>query len=171
MDNKEIKIRQLVESDKSQLAKLANNNNISNNLRDYFPNPYNEEDAKSFIKMTIQQDPTVSFGIEFGGELCGVISLMLQDDMYRKSAEIGYWLGEPYWGKGITTKAVDQITKYGFEKLNLIRIYAGVIEYNTASMNVLEKSGFKKEGIFQKAIVKNGKIWNEHRYCILNKKI
>ena len=104
MDNREIKIRQLVALDKSQLAKLANNNNISNNLRDYFPNPYDEEDAKSFIKMTIQQDPTVSFGIEFRGEFCGVISLMLQDDMYRKSAEIGYWLGEPYWGKGITTK-------------------------------------------------------------------
>ncbi|EZH73272.1 GCN5 family acetyltransferase [Aquimarina atlantica] len=171
MDSKEIKIRQLVASDKSQLAKLANNHNISNNLRDYFPNPYNEEDAKSFIKMTIQQDPIVSFGIEFKGELCGVISLMLQDDMYRKSAEIGYWLGEPYWGKGITTKAVDQITKYGFEKLNLIRIYAGVIEYNTASMSVLEKSGFKKEGIFRKAIVKNDKIWDEHRYYILNKKV
>ncbi|MBG6128893.1 RimJ/RimL family protein N-acetyltransferase [Aquimarina sp. EL_43] len=171
MDSKEIKIRQLVESDKSQLAILANNNNISNNLRDYFPSPYDEEDAKSFIKMTIQQDPTVSFGIEFRGEFCGVISLILQDDMYRKSAEIGYWLGEPYWGKGITTKAVDQITKYGFEKLNLIRIYAGVIEYNTASMSVLEKSGFKKEGISQKAIIKNGKIWNEHRYYILNEKV
>ncbi len=171
MDSKAIRIRKLVASDKSQLAKLANNHNISNNLRDYFPNPYNEEDAKSFIKMTIQQDPIVSFGIEFRGELCGVISLMLQDDMYRKSAEIGYWLGEPYWGKGITTNAVGQITKYGFEKLNLIRIYAGVIEYNTASMSVLEKSGFKKEGIFRKAIVKNDKIWDEHRYYILNKKM
>ncbi|WP_438422552.1 GNAT family N-acetyltransferase [Aquimarina macrocephali] len=171
MDNREIKIRELEESDKSQMAKLAKNSNISNNLRDYFPNPYDEKDAKSFIEMTIQQDPAVSFGIEFRGELCGVISLMLQNDIYRKSAEIGYWLGEPYWGKGITTKAVDQITEYGFEKLNLIRIYAGIIEYNTTSMRVLEKSGFKKEGIFQKAIIKNDKIWDEHRYYILNKKM
>ncbi|WP_024768706.1 GNAT family N-acetyltransferase [Aquimarina macrocephali] len=171
MDNREIKIRELEESDKSQMAKLANNSNISNNLRDYFPNPYDEKDATSFIEMTIQQDPAVSFGIEFRGELCGVISLMLQNDIYRKSAEIGYWLGEPYWGKGITTKAVDQITEYGFEKLNLIRIYAGIIEYNTTSMRVLEKSGFKKEGIFQKAIIKNDKIWDEHRYYILNKKM
>ncbi|WP_106792642.1 GNAT family N-acetyltransferase [Aquimarina sp. Aq78] len=171
MDNREIKIRQLKESDKLQMAKLANNSNISNNLRDYFPNPYDEEDATSFIEMTIQQDPVVSFGIEFRGKLCGVISLMLQNDIYRKSAEIGYWLGEPYWGKGITTKAVDQITEYGFEKLNLIRIYAGIIEYNTTSMRVLEKSGFKKEGIFQKAIIKNDKIWDEHRYYILNKKM
>ena len=166
MDNKEIKIRQLEPSDKSQLAKLANNSNISNNLRDYFPNPYDEKDAKSFINMTIEQNPTASFGIEFGGKLCGVISLIIQNDMYRKSAEIGYWLGEPYWGKGITAKAVDLITEYGFEKLNLIRIYAGIIEYNTTSMRVLEKSGFKKEGIFQKTIIKNDKIWDEHRYYI-----
>ncbi|WP_101450964.1 GNAT family N-acetyltransferase [Aquimarina sp. MAR_2010_214] len=169
MNHKEINIRQLQESDKSQLARLANNSNISNNLRDYFPNPYDDEDAESFIKMTIAQDPTTSFGIEFEGELCGVISLILQNDIYRKSAEIGYWLGEPYWGKGITTKAVSQITEYGFEKLNLIRIYAGIIEYNTSSMRVLEKSGFKMEGIFQKAIIKNDKIWDEHRYYILNK--
>jgi RimJ/RimL family protein N-acetyltransferase len=169
MNNTEIKIRRLELSDQLQLTKLADNSDISNNLRDSFPNPYKEKDAQSFIYMTLQQNPVTSFGVEYNENLCGVISLILQTDIYRKSAEIGYWIGEPYWGKGIATQAVSQIVKYGFETLNLIRIYAGIIEYNTASMRVLEKSGFKKEGISLKAISKKDKIWDEHRYYILNK--
>jgi len=148
---------------------LANNKNIWDNLRDYIPYPYTVSDAKFFINLTKKQDPQQSFGIDFKNELCGVISLVLQKDVYRKSAEIGYWIGEPYWGKGIATKAVALITQYGFESLHLIRIYTGVFMHNTASMHVLEKNGYCKEGIFKNAVVKNDIVLDEHRYFIVNK--
>ncbi len=165
-----IKIRPLNLSDKSELAKLANNKKIWDNLRDYFPYPYNENDADFFIKLTEQENPKQNFGIEYNGKLCGVIGLIIQKDVYRKSAEIGYWIGEPYWGMGIATKAVELITVYGFNTLNLNRIYTGVFEYNTASMKVLEKNGFEKEGIFKMAVFKNEKFFDEHRYYKLSNK-
>ncbi len=165
-----IKIRPLNLSDKSELAKLANNKKIWDNLRDYFPYPYNENDADFFIKLTEQENPKQNFGIEYNGKLCGVIGLIIQKDVYRKSAEIGYWIGEPYWRMGIATKAVELITDYGFNTLNLNRIYTGVFEYNIASMKVLEKNGFEKEGIFKGAVLKNENIFDEHRYFKLNNK-
>ena len=89
----------------------------------------------------------------------------MQKDVYRESAEIGYWLGAPYWGKGIATKAVALVTHYGFETLRLNRIFTGVFSFNKASMRVLEKNGFTKEGIFKRAVVKNGITYDEHRYA------
>ena len=170
MNSPEIKIRPLELSDKPVLAILANNKNVSDNLRDFFPNPYGETDAESFINFTKNESPQQSFGMEYEGELCGVIGLIIQKDVYRKSAEIGYWIGEAYWKKGIATKAVELITKYGFEELKLIRIYAGVFEFNTGSMRVLEKNGFQKEGIFKNSIFKHEKVWDEHRYFKLTSK-
>ena len=94
----------------------------------------------------------------------GVISLVAQTDVYKKTAEIGYWIGEPFWNKGIATKTVNIITNYGFDQFNFVRIHTGVFEFNMASMRVLEKAGYKKDGLFEKAVIKNGQIWNEHRY-------
>ncbi len=169
MNDQDVNIRPLELSDKMALAALANNKKVWDNLRDSIPHPYHEEDAAFFINLTKKQNPQQSFGITYQGELCGVISLIIKKDVYKKSAEIGYWIGEPYWKKGIAIKAVAQITKYGFKKLNLVRIYAGVYEYNIASMKVLESNGYLKEGIFKKAVIKNDKIWDEHRYYKLNK--
>ena len=168
MGTKEIKLRELRLTDKSQLAFLANNKKISDNLRDLFPHPYKESDAEFFINLNSEEKPKRTFGIEYNEELCGIIGLVLQEDVYKKSAEIGYWLGEPYWGKGIATKAIELMTTYGFYELKLIRIYAGIFDYNTASMRVLENNGFKKEAVSKKAIWKNGKIHDEHRYYKLN---
>ena len=165
-----IKIRTLKISDKTELAKLANNKKIWDNLRDYIPFPYTESDADFFINLTNKEDPKQTFGIEYKGSLSGVIGLVIQKDVYQKSAEIGYWIGEPFWGNGIATKAVELITEYGFHKLDLNRIYTGVFEYNVASMKVLEKNGFQKEGIFKNAILKNNKVFDEHRFYKLNKK-
>ena len=165
-----IKIRPLKLSDKAELAKLANNKKIWDNLRDYIPYPYTESDAEFFINLTKDEDPKQTFGIEYDEELSGVIGLEVQKDVYQKSAEIGYWIGEPFWGNGIATKAVELITKYGFDKLDLNRIFSGVFEYNIASMKVLEKSGYEKEGIFKNAILKNNKVCDEHRFYKLNKK-
>ncbi len=135
-----IKIRPLKLSDKTELAKLANNKNIWDNLRDYIPFPYKESDAEFFIDLTNKEEPKQTFGIQYNGKLSGIIGLTIQNDVYKKSAEIGYWIGEPFWGNGIATKAVELITEYGFDKLDLNRIYTGVFEYNLASMKVLEKN-------------------------------
>ena len=168
MKPKEIKLRELHLSDKSHLAKLANNKKIWDNLRDSFPYPYSEKDAELFINLTIEENPKQNFAIDYAGELCGVIGLIIKNDIYSNSAEIGYWIGESFWGKGIATTAIELITNYGFEDLKLNRIYAGVFEFNNASMKALENSGYKKEGIFKKAVLKNAKFLDEHRYFKLN---
>lgn len=170
MKFKEVELRKLRKSDAVRLVELANNKKISQNLRDGFPHPYSLNDARSFLKKCLDQKITTTFAIEYKGEYVGNIGLMIGQDVYRKSAEIGYFIGEKYWNKGITTKAVNLITEFGFQELELIRIHSGVFEFNTASMRVLEKCGFTKEGIFQKAIYKNKKVLNEYRYSKINPK-
>ena len=159
-----IKLRDLEITDTEKLTELADNKSIWDNVRDYLPHPYKLSDAEFFINSVKKENPRQNFGIEYEGELCGVIGLIVQNDVYKKSAELGYWIGEYYWGKGIATKAVELITKYGFEKLQIIRIYSSVFENNIASMKVLEKNGFLREGVFKKAVVKNEIIMDEHRY-------
>ncbi len=168
MNFNDIVLREFKETDIPLLAELANNKKVSVNLRDAFPYPYSLQDAKAFITQCKKQNPVTTFAIEWKGNYVGNIGLMIGTDVYRKSAEIGYFIGEPYWNKGITSTAVKRITEYGFTALNLKRIYTGVYEYNAASMKVLEKNGYKKEGVFQKSVYKNGKFWNEHRYYKLN---
>lgn len=159
-------LRLLEDSDSSALARLLNNKNIWDNLRDFIPFPYTKDDAIFFINLTKQEKPQLTFAIEFEDQLCGIVGLVAQEDVYRKTAEIGYWIGEPFWNKGIATAAVKLITEYGFDQLGLIRIHTGVFEYNIGSMKVLEKCGYKKDGVFEKAVIKNGQVWNEHRYSI-----
>ncbi len=157
-------LRQLQDSDAPALTHLANNKKIWDNVRDILPHPYSIDDAIAFINLTKQENPQVSFAIEYNGQFCGMIGLIPQQDVYRLTAEIGYWLGEPFWGKGIATKAVKLVTEYGFNELNFIRIHTGIFEHNIASMKVLEKNGYKKDCVFEKSIIKNGIILNEHRY-------
>lgn len=166
--NNKIKIRQYSRYDIKKLTELCNNKKIWDNLRDFIPYPYTEKDAEEFIKLCSKEDPIITFAIDFSDKLVGCIGLIPQKDIYRLNAEIGYWIGEPYWGLGIATQAVRLTVDYGFNKLNLIRIYTGVFDYNIASQRVLEKAGFKKEGIFEKATVKNGQIHDENRYSIIN---
>ena len=109
----------------------------------------------------------MTFAIDYEGQFCGVIGLTRQTDVYKKTAEIGYWIGEPFWNKGIATKSVKLMTSYGLQSLDFIRIHTGVFEYNIGSMRVLEKNGYTKDGVFKKSIFKNGKIWDEHRYSII----
>ena len=158
-------LRPLRQTDAERLAHLANNEKISRNLRDGFPNPYTLADAENFLKKFTNQDPVTFFGIDYDGEYVGNIGLVPGQDVYRKSAEIGYFIGEPYWNKGIVTTAVNLISEYGFNHLDIIRIHTGVFEYNPASMHVLEKCGFVKEGVFRKSVVKQGKLWDEVRYA------
>ncbi|MBN1650200.1 MAG: GNAT family N-acetyltransferase [Bacteroidales bacterium] len=162
-----IKLRQLDIKDVDRLAEIANNRKISINLRDAFPSPYSEEDARSFIQMCYKQNPSTIFAIEYEGIYVGNIGLELGNDVYRKSAQIGYFIDEAFWNKGIVTQAVMQLTAFGFETLNMERIHTGVFEFNRASQRVLEKCGYHKEGVFRKAVLKNGKLYDEIRYSKL----
>ena len=162
-----IVLRALRLSDAKRLSELANNENISRNLREGFPNPYTLADAEYFLAKFANQDLLIFFGIDYNGEYVGNISLVLFEDIYRMSAEIGYFIGEPYWNKGIVTTAVNLITDYGFNHLGIVRIQTGIFEYNTASQRVLEKCGFVKEGVFRKSVFKQGKLWDEVRYALL----
>ncbi len=162
-----IKLRPLDIKDVDRLTEIANNRKISINLRDAFPNPYTKEDARSFIQLCYKQNTSTIFAIEYEGIYVGNIGLELGNDVYRKSAQIGYFIDEAYWNKGIVTKAVKLLTKFGFEHLNMERIHTGVFEFNLASQRVLEKCGYQKEGVFRKAVLKNGKLYDEIRYSKL----
>lgn len=158
-------LRELEEKDLPKLAEYANNKKVSVNLRDTFPNPYSIDDAKFFFELKRKENPKTTFAIEYKGEIIGNIGLIQGEDVYRNSAELGFFIGEPFWNKGIVTKAVNLIVKYGFEKLQKIRIFSCVFEFNTASQRVLEKCGFEKEAVFKKSITKNGKIYDEIRFA------
>ncbi|NLE36195.1 MAG: GNAT family N-acetyltransferase [Bacteroidales bacterium] len=160
-----VTIRKFRRSDKFRMAEIADNEKVAVNLRDAFPSPYTVEDAQKFISMCLKQDPYEVFAIEYEGEYVGNIGLHRQDDVYRKTAELGYFIGEPYWNKGITTRAVNLICDYGFRELDIIKIFSGVFSFNTASQKVLEKCGFALEAVLKSAVIKNGKIFDEYRYA------
>lgn len=158
----EIKLRKWNNQDTQPLARLANNPNIANYLRDVFPYPYQAKDAAFFIQMCQQVDSNIDlpFAITVDGSLVGSIGLTRQLDVKRKSAELGYWIGEEYWNKGIATQAVKQICEIGWNYWDINRIYAEVFSNNLASCQVLKKSGFQQEGILQKSIFKNGNFFD-----------
>ncbi|HNX79325.1 MAG TPA: GNAT family protein [Prolixibacteraceae bacterium] len=159
-----VSLRPFRQEDAPRLAELANNEKIAVNLRDGFPHPYTPDDAEKFIEMALSK-PDQIFAIEYQGEYVGNIGVHLKSDVYRLGAEIGYFLGEPYWGKGIMTKAVNLVCDYAFRELGIVRIDTGVFDFNPASMRVLEKCGFVREAVFRKSVIKRGKICNEVRYA------
>ncbi len=160
-----VTIRKFRRSDKIRMAEMANNEKVAANLRDSFPYPYTPEHAEKFISMCFMMEPYQVFAIEYGGEYVGNIGLHPQDDVYRKTAELGYFIGEAYWHKGITPRAVNLICDYGFRELDVIKIYSGVFSFNTASQRVLEKCGFEREAVLRNAVIKNGRICDEIRYA------
>jgi len=156
-------IRSWALEDIPSLARHANNAKVSVNLRDGFPYPYSETDAEIFISANL--DAAWNFTIAVNGEAAGGIGLVIGADVHRFTAEIGYWLAEPYWGRGITSKAVQALTDYAFQHTGLVRIYASVFETNPTSMRVLEKNGFQFEGILRKNVIKNGAILDNFLYA------
>lgn len=158
----QIIVRPWRREDASQLALISNNRNIWNNVRDMLPSPYTVMDAMQWISHCTQQDPALNFAVEYDGQVAGSIGCVPQTDIHRKNMEIGYFIGEPYWGKGIATEAVRQLVAYIQERFSVIRLFAGVFEHNTASMKVLQKNGFYLEGIHRKAIIKNNEILDEY---------
>jgi len=154
--------------DEISLQKHADNPNISCFLLDRFPSPYTMEAAVWWVDGLIgQPEPLLNFAIAIDDQVIGGIGLEPREDVYRKTALLGYWLSEELWGKGIITEAVKLITQYAFEHLDIIRIQAGVLSKNPASMRVLEKAGYQKEGISKNAVIKNGEVLDEHVYAIV----
>lgn len=160
-------IRSYEYSDKEALLKYANNYSVSKFLRDRFPFPYTEADAESWLHQACNQEIETNLVIANEKELIGAIGVNLQDDVNRFSAEIGYWLAEPFWGKGITTLALKKFTEFAFTNFNLNRIYACVFAGNEASEIVLLRARYTKEATLRKAVFKEGKFLDQYIYAIL----
>jgi ribosomal-protein-alanine N-acetyltransferase len=154
-------------NDAQNIVPLANNEKIAGNLRNAFPYPYTLDDAHLFITKSMHQNKRrqLNKAIEIEELASGSISLLTQDDISCKSGELGFWLGEPFWGKGIMSAAVEQVCEIGFGEFDMIRIYARPFAENTAARKTLEKSGFELEGIFKKSIYKNGKAMDSCMYA------
>lgn len=151
--------------DELSLVKHANNQKIWMNVRDHFPYPYTLSDAERWIFHASASLKDTVFAIVVNGNAVGGIGLIAKADVYKKSMEIGYWLGEEFWGQGIITEAIGAITEYGFSHFDIVRIYADVFEWNIASARALEKNGYVFEARLKKAIYKNGKIGDVLMYA------
>lgn len=164
---KNIVLRPWRNTDTHSLVKYANNYNIWKNVRDSFPHPYTYKDAEIWVRVASKERPSANLAISKEGEAIGGIGLKFQEDIHRNSVEIGYWLGEAFWGKGIITEALTQMITYTFENFKVHRLYAGIFEYNKASGRVLEKAGFQFEGIHKKALTKNNQVYDEYMYGLV----
>ncbi|NNF36656.1 MAG: GNAT family N-acetyltransferase [Saprospiraceae bacterium] len=154
------------EEDIPHLVKYANNQKIADRLTDKFPYPYTESEASSFINAVKKQDPITLFAIEVNQEAAGSIGIIIQEDIWCKNAELGYWLAEHLWGKGIITAAIKQIVDFGFKNFEIDRIFARPFGSNKASQRVLEKAGFQLEARLKHTIFKNGRYEDEMIYGI-----
>lgn len=163
----EIKLRPWRDEDIEHLINYPNNKKIADNMRDRFPHPYTHEVGLTFIKESQQENPTKIFAIEVNSIPIGSIGIFPGTDVYKKSAEIGYWIGEEFWGKGIATKVVKEIVNYGFATWNINRIYAKTFGPNTASQCVLLKAEFNFESKAEKAVFKNNQLLDELIFTVL----
>lgn len=160
------KIRKWKLSDAANLAAALSNKKVQDNLRDGLPYPYTEQDGIDFISAMLSADKndTFAFAVTIDDKAIGSIGAFRQSNIHQLTAELGYYIAEEYWGKGIMVEAVKQICEYVFSVSDIIRIYAEPFAYNTASCRVLEKSGFQYEGTLRKNAVKNGKVLDMKLY-------
>ena len=153
--------------DAEALARHANNHKIWLNLRDAFPHPYTSHDGREFIKSVRNRAPETTFAISVNGEAAGSVGFVLRHDVERVSAEIGYWLAEPFWGRGIATQALVAMTDYAITTHALTRVYALPFAWNEASCRVLEKAGYVLEGRLRRSAIKNGVITDQRQYAFV----
>ncbi|MDE5768428.1 MAG: GNAT family N-acetyltransferase [Oscillospiraceae bacterium] len=163
------KIRKWKLSDAEDLALALSNKKVQDNLRDGLPYPYTKQDGAEYIQAMLSADETetFAFAITINDKVIGSIGVFRQANIHRQTAELGYYIAESYWGKGIMTQAVKQICEYVFNNSDIIRIYAEPFSYNIASCRVLEKVGFQLEGTLKCNAVKNGKIIDMKMYALV----
>lgn len=162
-----IVLRPFLPQDGPALVRHANNRNVSRNLRDAFPFPYTPADAENWLAHANDDGLERSFAITGDGAVIGGIGLKREFDVNRLSNEIGYWLGEEYWGRGIATAAVVALTSWAFHELEIVRIWGGVFSSNRPSCRVLEKAGYRYEGTLRSSIFKDGVIYDQLVYARL----
>lgn len=167
LDLGDLKVRSWRKGDLDALVRHANNAKIAANLRDQFPHPYSRRAGVDYLQFVREQVPERNFAIEYDGEAVGGIGFLVGVDIARISAEMGYWLSEAYWGRGLTTRAVTAMSDWAFEAYQLTRVFALVFAYNTPSIRVLEKSGFEREGLLRRSAIKNGVILDQIIYAKL----
>ena len=153
--------------DRETLVRHANNRNVWINLRDRFPFPYTAADARYWIENAVGHKPETNFAIDVAAEAVGAVGFDLQTDVGRRSAEIGYWLGEEFWGRGIATEALIAVTDYAFSNYDICRLYAHVFAWNPASARVLEKAGYEYEGRLRKSVTKDGQTIDQLMYAMI----
>jgi RimJ/RimL family protein N-acetyltransferase len=144
--------------DLESLVKYANDPLVASQLRDRFPHPYTRELGRQFLETIASATPCETFAIDVDGEAVGGVGVHPGDDVGRASAEIGYWLGRPFWGRGFATEVVQAVVDHLFSTVVYCRLHAHTFAGNTASQRVLEKCGFRREGVLRKAVLKNGRL-------------
>jgi ribosomal-protein-alanine N-acetyltransferase len=154
--------------DAIKLASIADNKKIADNLRDGFPYPYSISDARNWLDIVLpENNPPRFFAVTINKELAGSIGIVSKPDIYRKNFEIGYFLAEEFWGKGIATKAIKAATSYAFKDFDIVRVYAEPFSDNFGSRRALEKAGFTLEATLRKNVIKNGIIKDSCIYSVL----
>ncbi|MEQ9438862.1 MAG: GNAT family protein [Cyclobacteriaceae bacterium] len=165
LDLGDIILRPWQEGDETALARYGNSRSVWQNVRDRFPHPYTLQDAQLWVRVAHKDPNALNLAIAVDGEAVGAIGVIFKDDVYYRTAEIGYWLAEAYWNRGITTRAVVALTDYVFAHYDICRLYAGIFEYNAASGRVLEKAGYTLEARLRKNVTKNGRTVDELIYA------
>ena len=158
-------LRPLELADAECLSRHANDRGVWQNLSDRFPHPYTVDDAVAYIEHVTSRPVRTSFGIDVDGQAIGSISLMLGEDIARRTAEVGYWIGREYWGRGIMADALRTATEYAFAELDLVRVFAVPFVTTTRSSRVLEKAGYVLEGVMRQSAVKDGVILDQFLYA------
>lgn len=165
----ECEIREWKMDDAEELAAIVSNKKVLDNLRDGLPYPYKKSDAVEFISAMLGEDKNdvIAFAIVFDGALVGSIGVFRQQNIHARTAEMGYYIGEEYWGRGIASNAIAKVTRYVFDNTDIIRIFAEPFSRNAASCRALEKAGFKFEGTLRSNAVKNGEILDMRMYSLV----
>ena len=161
LDLGDLQIRSWRKADLDALIRHANNPKIAANLRDQFPYPYTRRDALDYLQFVREQKPERSFALQYLGEPVGGLGFQLGLDIARVSAEMGYWLGEDFWGRGLATRAAAAASEWAFTEYKLTRVFALVFAHNLASIRVLEKAGFEREGLLRRSAIKNGAVLDQ----------
>ncbi len=159
-------LREWQPEDADSITKYANNDKIARNMRNLFPHPFTIEHGRWYADTYADKPGQCVRAIVVNSEAVGAVGAIMQSDIHCKSAELGYWLGEPFWNNGIMSSAIKQLCSLVFAEYDIVRIYAEVFAYNTGSRKALEKAGFQLEGVLKKSIYKNDQVFDSYIYAL-----
>lgn len=158
-------LRKFESGDTPLIAQLANDRDVWLNLRDRFPHPYELAHGEAFVSAAAKEDPPTNLAVCVDNRAVGTVGIILGKDIERVSAEIGYWIGKPYWGRGITSVALKAATEYAITTFKLTRVFAIPFAHNLPSVRVLEKAGFVREGLLKQSAIKDGVVQDQYLYA------